>query len=281
MTYLAINLKEVDYFISLIERIEKNFPNISDEENEKIINFIKFLNYPREYPSEEVTLYRVRKSKDTYPFSKKQDLLYPPKNMTNQGRMNDKNTIMLYTSTHEFTAISESRLKENDLFQLTSFKINKEIKVFYLGYFTHILFNYWRNGKQQEEIFKKFRNDDITAFSALEIAIINKLYQKTEDYNLSSYISNQIFSTFPDIDAIQYPSIQHNFGFNFAIKKDFVDNHIEIDYSCFNQLTTIYKNGFFKYKTTYELIDFDDSILKYRSTYKDTDNILPILDQFR
>lgn len=269
MAVWGVNLEEVKNFTEQMNQLRDLLKNTSEEiqkieilnKNKDFIkNFIKFLKYSNVIDSKNFICYRVRKCLESKPFVDVRDLLYPPKEKTSLGRMNDSSTILLYTSFNEFTAISESRISEiGSYFQLTKFEAEEDIKIFNIGRFSQILFNSPRDSLFMQEIIRAEIGDlsdgFIRGLSSLEQSIMDFLYNREEDYFISSYISNSIFSEM-EVDAIMYPSMQNKFGTNFAIKKSFVDNSLKIVYSNFNELTEVYKNGFFKYDTKQECIDF-------------------------
>lgn len=257
----SISLDEVSHFNNEMAKLADSSINneiLYREENIRFIKqFLKFLNYHSSIDKNNFICYRVRKSNNKSPFTKKQELLYPPQNKITQGRMNSNNTSILYTSLHEFTAISESRLDEGEYFQLTRFKTTKEINIFEIGRFSYLYFNCPRDTVSTTELIKQnigenYTDSFIKEISALENAIINLLYRKDDNYQITAFIADAIFSEFSHIDAIMYPSMQNNFGINFAIKKEFVDNHMHIEYTNFNQLIKKYENGFFQYDTKQE-----------------------------
>ena len=102
-------------------------------------------------------------------------------------------------------------------------------------------------------------------FAALECALMDTFYcSSKQSYLLSSFIAESIFLEFQDVDAIMYPTMLNKFGINFAIKKEFVDNHMKINHSFLNCLVEAYSNGFYKYNTKYELEEFlNDGKLKF------------------
>lgn len=270
MIMIGISLKEVSDFIDTIRKLRKLPTEKLHEKLETdtyknwILDKIRFLNYSANIQPDDFVCYRVRENKQNEPFTSKSDLLYPPKDKITQGRMNNKYTTILYTSLNEFTAISEAKLKVESYFQLTRFKITKQVNIFSIGRFSNLFFNIPRNSTTTTELIKEIAsgmsNSAIKEFAALECAVIDVLYSNNSDndYILSSFIADAIFVGLPAIDAIMYPTMQNKFGTNFAIKKDYVDNHLELNYSNFNRITESYENGFFKYQTLYECFDFSN-----------------------
>lgn len=99
----------------------------------------------------------------------------------------------------------------------------------------------------------------IKGYSALECAMADVLYDQNDGYHiLSSILADAIFSTSPEIDAIAYRSMQNRYGTNFAFKKESADS-LSISYSALNRVVEVYRNGFFKYLTEMDCLDFSNS----------------------
>lgn len=271
MTLLGLSFDEVQKFHSEVEKIKEKIKTDkyykSDLKNQgesyyllkKYFSFFaKFLQYSSKL-EKSTALYRVRKNNLDNPFSKKSDLIYPPPALSNENRMSNKSFCVLYTSFHEFTAISEAGLKDDyigNFFQLTKFLTTKELTVYSLGVFSEIYLNTPRDSKHTKEavsdlLGKEFIDSDkpIQGYSALECAIANILYDTSEaSHLLSSAMADAIFTQNENIDAIIYPSVQNRFGINFAIRQQAADE-LKVTSTYFNKLTQIYENGFFKYET--------------------------------
>jgi hypothetical protein len=275
MTILGCNVKQVQQFISEVEKVRERLK--SDEEflarvlthqdeylwiKSYFEEFVRYLRYPNEFHVK--SLYRVRKCGDNdEPFSCIKDLSYPPPSIDHEDRMNNTAFRVLYTSFHEFTAMAETRIDskyKDKYFQLTRFTTNKPIKVYRLGLFSELQLNSPRDSDYVKEetvrLFGELGHDKtIQGFSALECAIADVLYDVSDKYHLlSSILADAIFSINPDVDAIMYPSMQNRYGVNFAIKQEFADT-MSIDYTCLNKLTDVYDNGFYRYITLKECVD--------------------------
>ncbi|BAK73176.1 RES domain-containing protein [Arcobacter sp. L] len=271
------NLKEVINFENEINKLREKLKK--DENYRKdVINcgssygkiksffqeFCKFLNYIEKIDGYE--FYRIRKNNSDKPFTTRKELIYPEANPNHKDRMNNKNFRVLYVSLNEYTAMAEARLDSsyiNKKFQLTRFSTSNALTVYKLGMFSELYFNTDRDSEHTQKIIKNLFNENITdkliqGYSAIECALADILYDKTEDYHiLSSILADAIFSLNPSIDAIMYPSMQNRYGINLAIKKECADV-LDIKYTSLNQLVEIYKNGFYKYYTKMECENFKD-----------------------
>lgn len=232
-------------------------------------NFLRFLRYPKDLKVESI--YRVRKcGESATPFNQRNELGYPPPSTDHHDRMNNTAFRVLYTSFHEYTAMSETRIDRDYIgkyFQLTRFSANKPIKVYEIGLFSELYFNSPRDSEfvknKTKEIFGEVGHDTtVRGYSALECAIAGILYNKGDKYHiLSSILADAIFATNSEVEAIMYPSMQNRYGINLAIKKDLADK-LSIKYTCLNLLEDSYGNGFYKYKTIKECVEnLEDEIL--------------------
>ncbi|HAS8250600.1 TPA: RES domain-containing protein [Vibrio vulnificus] len=277
MTILAVNLDEVSQFINETTSIRDKIKNNKDfregvlnqeQEYEVVknhfIKFVSFLKYTQIINIENC--YRVRKKDNDTPFNKRVDVIYPEPNQSHQDRMNNTSFRVLYTSLNEFTAMAETRLNESYIdkfFQLTRFKVERELKVFRLGLFSELYLNSPRDSEFVKSQMKRLlgsENHDsaLRGFAALECAIADILYDQGEDYHiLSSIMADAIFSEIEEVEAILYPSLQNRYGLNLAIKKE-VSDSLEISFTCLNKLVKVYENGFYKYHTLAKCTEFND-----------------------
>lgn len=275
MPLMGCSLDEVRSFISEIEKVQKRIRQ--DEEyrsgiieherqykeiKEYFISFSSFLQYREEVTCG--TFYRVRKSEAGTPYTTIKDLKYPDADVRHQDRMNNTSSRVLYTSLHEFTAMSECRIDSEFVgrkFQLTRFGSDKQFNVYRLGLFSELYLNNPRDSDFVKNRAQKFlgpgsHDRTIQGYSALEIALANILYDQENNHHiLSSVLADAIFSANADIDAIMYPSMQNRYGINVAFKKEFADA-LKIEYSSLNTIDHVYPNGFFQYSTELECVDF-------------------------
>lgn len=187
------------------------------------------------------------------------------------GRMNNHSLNVMYTSYHEFTAISECRLKNEDWFQLTRFESTKPINYYEIGIFSKIYFNTPRDSdlykRNLKDVLGLEGNMDtaVRGFAALESALMDGIYSNHDDeisYLVSSVIADAIFSVYSDIDAVMFPSQQQRNGINIAFREEAADT-LKITYSCVNKINNKYKTGAYKYRTYHECLEFDNPNLSY------------------
>lgn len=242
-------------------------------------NWMRFVLTSSELPP-KTPFYRVRhlNTENQNGIKNVSGLKYAPKG-TQFGRMSNHSLNVMYTSYHEYTAISESRLEEGSWFQLTRFKSKKPIKYFELGLFSKLYFTTPRDSQFFKEQIKELfgvpdgMDTTVRGFAALESALMDGLYAIHDDskfsYFLSSIIADAMFTEYKDIDAIMFPSLQQRFGINVGFKEEAVDK-LEIDLTCVNQITKIFKTGNYQYNTHLQCTDFTNDILEYKTVSEDT-----------
>lgn len=178
--------------------------------------------------------------------------------------MNNASFRVLYTSLNELTAMSEARLntkKVGQRFQLTQFRSAQVLRAYNLGDFSRAHLNLPRKSKLYEDFCMNYlgtKDGDkiVQGYAALECALYKVLYSSDEySYVLSSLLADAIFSAHETIDAISYPTQQSSFGINVAFRQAAADK-LKIENSYVNELTGIYSNGFYAYRTLKSCSDF-------------------------
>jgi len=238
-------------------------------------NWMRFVRTSSLIPA-ETPFYRVRPlgAENQNGVNNVSGLKYAQKG-TRLGRMNNHSLNVMYTSYHEYTAISECRLKKGDWFQLTRFKSKQPIKYYELGLFSKLYFTTPRDSQFFKDQVKQLfgvpdgMDSTVRGFAALESALMDGLYaihDKPEiSYFVSSIIADAIFTEYEEIDAIMFPSIQQRFGINVVFREKAADD-LEIDFTYVNQITNVFRTGNYRYFTHLECEDFTKDILEYKST---------------
>lgn len=241
---------------------------------EYFCDWVKFIHTVQTIPK-NTAFYRVRKlDEETKSGITNVDGLKYRKEGGGLGRMSNHSLNVMYTSYNEYTAISECKLKENDWFQLTKFKSTRIVKYFELGLFSKLYFTLPRDSDIYKSAIKElFGESDgldttVRGFAALESALMDGLYAKHDDpemsHLVSSVIADAIFTIYDDIDAVLFPSLQQRFGINVSFREKAADE-LDIRYSCINQIDTVFKTSMYKYRTHSECIDFTKIPLQYNT----------------
>lgn len=283
MAIHAVNLKEVEALQKTIQDIQSAIrENVSYrraiegqygqyKEIKEYFEFqVRFLRYFHDVPV--APFYRIRKIDSNLDHHNTvSDLIYPRAEIVKSERMNNASFRVLYTSLNELTAMSEARLHKTSIgqkFQLTQFKSEQALKFYSLGDFSRAHLNLPRGSKSYKDFCLKYLGESnadriVQGYAALECALHKVLYNSDEySYLLSSLLADAIFSAHGSIDAISYPTLQSPFGINVAFRQEAADK-LKIENSYVNELTGIYPNGFYTYKT-----------LKSCSNFSCPDNLL-------
>lgn len=253
------------------EILEKHRNKISVKDITGIDNLIRYLRYVFTLKENDVYhFYRVRKfnsnnPNEVIPYSKRDDLIYPPKQDIN--RMNLEGGKILYTSINPMTAMAEARLKEGDCFQITKFKLKNDISYYELGIFSEIYFNI-TSINARDEVFRRFVgniefDDTLVKYnSALENLICDFVYDKKENYHdyeayiISAHISKNIFKAL-SVEAIKYPTTLNRYGTNFVFNEQGTKK-LDIIHTSAMMIEKRYSNGFYKVKSLYESSSCED-----------------------
>lgn len=234
-------------------------------------DLIKYLRYTFTLKESDLHyFYRVRKfntdnQSEIKPYLKRDELIYPPKQ--NINRMNLEGDKILYTSINPMTAMAEARLKEGDYFQITKFKLKRDIPYYELGIFSEMYFNI-TSINSRDELFKGFVgeiefDDTLVKYnSALENLICDFLYDKKENhddyesYIVPAHISKNIFKSL-SVEAIKYPTTLNRYGTNFVFNEKGTKK-LDIIHSSVMIIEKKYSGGFYKVKSLYESSSCED-----------------------
>jgi hypothetical protein len=273
MATLLHNLEQTERkrgeLLKIKEEIIENYNKGRYIKNIEFDDLIKYLRYTFKLCSDDIHyFYRVRKidkSKDDFPFNNRGDLIYPKDQDIN--RMNLKGEQILYTSINPMTAMAEAKLEEGDYFQLTKFKLVKDVTYYELGIFSELYFNF-TSIKVRDDYFKGFTgeigfDENLVKFnSALEVFLCDLLYDKNENsskyetYIIPAHISKNIFECL-NVQAIKYPTVLNRYGTNFIFNKIGTE-FLKIDETMVLMIEKKYSAGFYTFKTLYKSISCEN-----------------------
>lgn len=269
MALHAVSLREVETLQKTIEKLQakirrdESYRKDLEEQKGQYYEIkeyfefqVSFLKYSHEVHGG--AFYRIRKIEDDIShYNTVADLIYPKAEIVKSERMNNASFRVLYTSFNELTAMSEARLHKTSTgqkFHLTKFNSDRNIKTYSLGDFSRAHLNLPRGSEQYKAFCINYLGDVnvdsiVQGYAALECVLHKVLYSSDEfSYILSSLLSDAIFSVHTSIEAISYPTQQSSFGVNMAFRQDAADT-LNIEKSYVNELTEIFSNGFFTYRT--------------------------------
>ena len=259
MATLLHNLDQTETKRSEIEKIKNKI--IENHANGKFVknidgldNLIRYLMYVFTLKESDLHyFYRVRKfntdnPNEIKPYLKRDELIYPPKQ--NINRMNLEGEKILYTSINPMTAMMESRLEEEDYFQITKFKLKSDISYYELGIFSEMYFNI-ASINSRDELFRgivgeiEFDDTLVKYNSALENLICDFLYDKKNHFKSLS------------VEAIKYPTTLNRYGTNFVFNEKGTKK-LDIIHSSVMIIEKKYSGGFYKVKSLYESSSCED-----------------------
>lgn len=297
------SMKQLQQFNKFVDDCISHLGNISEEdardiyfenENINVINFryatkelLRSVFTETKTIEEKTNFYRVRLLDDGLDYYNRiEDVIYPPIGSAKIGRLNSIGSQLLYLSSHELTAIQESRLlgvcqnlKKDVRFQLTRFQIMEDIKVIEVGGFIEPYLSFPRDGDAIREYFQNYIGLDYTdsslrIISACEYILLKVLNNcKPNAYYLSSILSEVIFDINNEyelgIEGIRYQSTIDESrvvtGVNIAFQKD-AFKKMDIRMTSVNRPVQFYFGPFMDYETEYcnEGPEDNDGIFKMK-----------------
>lgn len=183
------------------------------------------------------TFWRGRRIETDKVFKNINELSYPPKGLARRGRINDENDPVFYIATRKETALAEINIKEGEFVQVAGFRIisGKKMSITTIGQFWYVFKTGGMQllGKDPEGIVSRYLNS-LHSEKALILIYIDRFLAsvlastEAEDngYLHTRLLSKIIFSKSKS-DAIAYPSIKDEGGFNLAVKAAASDSFFE------------------------------------------------------
>ena len=275
---MAMLLPSKDEIYSIYECIEIlkvriQFNTFNDDDRKKAhdifsraISYLKITNIldVNKEKKDSFVFYRARKGISSE-INNIEGLIFPPKDKCRLGRMNYEKQQILYTSLNEYTALLETEIETAEYFQLTRFLLVDQIRYYYLGNFSEVFLNFYRDSNFTKEQCKEWFGDpeasssSLERLSELEHSLLSVFYG--EFHQLSSILSNVILNQ-NNVDAIAYPTVKNKFGINFAFTLEGYKKLSPV-YTSFNKIIEKRLSGFFKYKTLKDSFIKDSVNLDY------------------
>lgn len=223
------------------------------------------------------TFWRARKI-DSEVFGNVDDLDYPPAEVVNVGRLNDKGSPFFYISVDIETALAEVEPNDGQLVQVAGFKVKNEspLVVAVVGEYSNVQKNGYMHfvGKDPDKTILKLLNDQPRK-EAIKKIYIDRFFAhvlRDEKANQNNYrhsraLAQAIFSK-NHAQGIAFPSVKDRGGFNLGIKSEPSHDCFHnvsclivkinakrefglIDYEIVNSATHIDKNGAFVWPEKY------------------------------
>lgn len=261
--------------LALIDELSSSIPNSTNSEfiREKlnlILDHYQVINYEFQYNS---AFWRARKCNDQNGFDNISELGPPPKHLTREGRLNEINDPILYTSTNKFSVLNEINAKEGDHIHTVAYmqRADHTICCATIGEITHI--NRWGSGLTSEavgnllnELMKNMPHDFGKSFvftDAFLSSLLKDENAKHANYIHSRILANLIFSRNPKLDAIAYSGVALESSRNYAIKPSSADRSLQMEASFVLKITKKYKYGMYDFQIlkNAEGIEFDGKFI--------------------
>ena len=217
--------------------------DITPKEAESAVSQLSVYHFqwPYKRTGQDFPMWRVRPNDYILQrFEKTIELRYRPQsNQIGSGRANTEGETMFYAASTPFTASMETRLTAGKTFHLTEFEIN-EGGILNVGMIGE-LDRYWRTGRTLTEN-KTYKDNYDNFFEMLKqknqeeliecLAIIDAFYASwmrkkgKENYIMTAAITRKLFED-KSFDALCYPSVLHDNGFNIVIQPAAYDDLIK------------------------------------------------------
>lgn len=223
------------------------------------------------------TFWRARKINDEI-YPNIDDLNYPPPEIVNIGRLNDKGIPFFYASADIETALAEVDPEEGQLVQLAGFKIKNEFPLILavIGEYSNVQKNGYMHffGKDPDRTISNMLNR-LPRNEAIKKIYIDRFFAHvlrdvnahSNNYQFSRALSRAILSK-NHADGIVFPSVKDRGGFNLGIKSEPSDKCLHnvsclvakvnakrefglIDYEIINSATRLDKSGNFIWPEKY------------------------------
>jgi len=253
--------RESDVILQEVSETIKSFNNKSAKEldNNYIRTTIDQLTYlyfmlPAVL-KEPDSFWRARPSEKGQLFEHTDDLAYPPSGHTSLARANHQNSSIFYAASSPETAFSECRFNENDNFHLTKYSVKKDSKlhVLILGDIDSLrrtsktVFDSIERADAHNYVLNRLKDDIRMAVRLVDAFIVDRLARKGSDdeYRITASIVTELLKP-EEVSGIIYPSVEHPGGFNYAIKPDCYDKHIEPTETRISTMMNNYGYGMYK-----------------------------------
>jgi hypothetical protein len=217
--------------------------DITPKEAESAVSQLSVYHFqwPYKITGQGFPMWRIRPNDEILQqFKEAKELGYRPQsNKVGPGRANEEKETMFYAASSPFTASMETRLTAGKTFHLTEFEV-REGSTLNVGMIGE-LDRYWRTGRTLTEN-KTYMYHYTKFFEMLKqkkqekliecFAVIDAFYaswmekQGKESYIMTAAITRQLFKD-KTFDALCYPSVLHENGFNIAIKPAAYDDLIK------------------------------------------------------
>jgi len=268
MNFSTLHLGFLDELSSSI--LKSTDPVFIREKLNLILDHYQVINYEFHYSR---AFWRARKCIDENGFENISELGSPPKALTREGRLNEKNDPILYTSINQYSTLDEIKAEEGDYIHIVAYEqiTDHPLCCGTIGEITHM--NRWGSGLTSETVGNLLNNfmsnmpHEFGKSFVFTDAFLSSLLKdkKAQDTNYihSRILANLIFSRNPQLDAIAYSGVALESSRNYAIKPLSAESSLQMAASFVLKITKKYKYGMYDFQIlkNAEGIEFDGKFM--------------------
>lgn len=256
--------------IEYLNEIASEIKNSQSEEFIKnklsyLLEFYDLLNFSFSY---ETPYFRARKTIAGKPYVYTSDTYYPPNNLTNAGRLNDKGDSFLYLSMSLDTALSEINATDGDIIQVSAYVTKR--KSLTLG----VIGEFYRSSRGSASLLDKTHSFKISNFVrelslkdrglALSFLYTDLFFDELlrspnavkNEYLHSRVLSKLIIEKYPFLDGLIYHSVASEANFNLGLPNKKADSAVALTGTMLMKIKKRYPYGLYDieaYKTPIEI----------------------------
>ena len=230
-----------------------------------LLEFYDLLNFSFNY---ETPYFRARKTINGKPYLSTSDTYYPPNNLTNAGRLNEKGDSFLYLSMSLDTALSEINATDGDIVQVSAYVTKR--KSLTLG----VIGEFYRSSRGSASLLDKAHSFKISNFVrelsikdrglALSFLYTDLFFDEIlrspdavkNEYIHSRTLSKLIFEKYPFLDGLIYHSVASAANFNLGLPNIKADAAVALKSTMLMKIKKRYPYGLYDiepYKTPIEI----------------------------
>ncbi|EPK3482628.1 RES family NAD+ phosphorylase, partial [Acinetobacter baumannii] len=267
-----MNLDDLDLLFE--DALKSLSPNDFINHIEKALDCYQVLSFNFERGS---VFWRARKIQSNF-YKHIDDLSYPPKDLVNCGRINDKESPFFYLASRRETALAEINSKENDIIQLAGFKIkeNENLRIAVVGEFWNVFKTGYVKflGQDPKGCINRLINSSSKDL-ARNLIYIDKYFSEIladtkaveNEYLFTRTLSNKLLKK-AHTDAIAYPSVKDAGAYNLAVEANKSDIVFENVICLTLKIKSIKKWGIYDYRilSAAEGIDENGNFIWHKNT---------------
>lgn len=260
---MTLELKELDDYCDSI---------INSSNPKEIKTKLQFLTQDYKFFSRQVSadfhVWRARKLTQKSPLLNVRELSYPPTHITGVGRLNNANEPIFYGAIRKETALAEIDLEAGDFVQLAGFKFaeNTNINLAMIGQFWYVFkTGRFELGEDPEGAISKLLNS-FSSEEGYKILYIDRFLAEllsarnaSDENYLHTRILTKIIFERTNAEAIFYPSIKDEQGFNIAIKPLISDIYFKNSSCGVLEVNKKLRYGMYDYESIYTARGLDEN----------------------